>query len=113
MGLRFLRPCTKCNRLSRNGNWCLDCAREAARKRQYSRGTQPYSTYAWQRLSADIRANHPWCAQCGSTDKRLTVHHLDALKPGENPVVPADRLVVLCTSCHGAVTKHRVGGVKS
>jgi hypothetical protein len=46
-----------------------------------NRGTTNERGYGsdWQRLAAQAKALHPYCAQCGTTDD-LTVDHIDPTK---------------------------------
>lgn len=67
----------------------------------------------WPRLSAALRAEHPWCDGCGIradvliqdangewVEPRLTVNH----KNGDTYDCRRENLEVLCDSCHGSLT---------
>lgn len=110
--LRFARPCLTCGVLQRTGNRCGTCAAKITAKRQRERGPQPYADPAWRRLSAEVRREHPWCQRCGSPND-LTVDHIYPLQPGQSAVVPKEFLRVLCRPCHGSITRHRGGALKS
>lgn len=54
--------------------------------------------YRWGYLSKEIRDEVPFCLRCGSTRKRLTVHHIRPWNlNGDNS---KNNLLVLCDSCH-------------
>lgn len=54
--------------------------------------------YRWSYLSLQVRKEMPFCLRCGSTKKRLIVHHILPWRLGGRS--NRSNLLVLCDSCH-------------
>lgn len=62
---------------------------------------QIFRGYRWAYLSQEIRKELPFCLRCGSTQNRLTVHHILPWRLGGRN--NRSNLLVLCDSCHKQV----------
>lgn len=66
--------------------------RQRARSRRRKKVKPAHHTGAWERISREARAAHPWCARCGATDD-LTADHII-------PGTLEGGVQVLCRSCN-------------
>lgn len=73
---------------------CPRCTRAAEITRDLSPARAVYRTSRWRALSQQLRADHPWCVKCGSTED-LTVDHIIPLQHGGEPYAISN-LQVLC-----------------
>ena len=72
------RPCVDCQVITRSSR-CSNCKRIKERSRPTA--AQRGYGYAWQKLSREFRARHPYCFKCGSI-KDLTTDHIISKKNG-------------------------------
>ena len=84
------RPCVDCQVVTRSTR-CANCKRIKERSRPTP--AQRGYGYAWQKLSREFRARHPYCFKCGSV-KDLTTDHIISKKNGGQDVW--ENLQTLC-----------------
>ena len=83
------RPCLDCNQPTNNGTRCPRC-QQTLNARRWARRTHYHGN--WRKTSRDLRAQQPYCSQCGATQD-LTVDHI-------TPRTTTDGLDVLCRTCN-------------
>lgn len=92
------RPCAGCGVVVRNRSRCLPCQRVLDRQRP-KRADRGYD-YRWAKLSKQLRAAHPWCAECKATND-LTVDHIVPLVDLHPDLrYEISNLKVLCRRCN-------------
>ena len=70
-------------------------------------GHDVYQSARWQKLSAQLRRDNPYCSQCLVTSRqepRLLVDHVQEIRDAPHLAYDLANLVVLCYSCHAAKT---------
>ncbi len=103
----ILRPCLGCGipvetEKQNAGARCLACTEEHSKQfprfrdesNKESSARRGYG-YAWRRLSAQARREHPWCMDCGTPDD-LTADHL------RWPARTLADVEVVCRSCNSS-----------
>jgi len=88
-----------------------DYARKTAFKNHKSKRSNEnkYKTYRWRALSRKLRSEHPYCAECGSKSKRLTVHHLIEGELDDEDFFNPEICLVLCVDCHNKISGRQGG----
>jgi 5-methylcytosine-specific restriction endonuclease McrA len=91
------RPCLGCGEPT-TGSRCPDCAIPRPARPQPSRKDR-HRTAAWDRLSARLRRQQPWCEGCGSTEN-LTADHKVPISIAPELALEPLNVRVLCRSCN-------------
>lgn len=87
--------CLGCNKLTKRSR-CADCQKLVDRAREARRGPREHYSGDWARISRELRAQYPYCQNCGATETRLEVHHVKARSMEQG-------LLVLCVPCHNKI----------
>lgn len=96
--IKLPRPCSGCGVVIRGTSKCVQCRRAAERLRP-KRSDRGYD-YKWAKLSKQLREQHPFCKECGTT-KDLTVDHIIPLVDLHPELrYEISNLQVLCRRCN-------------
>jgi 5-methylcytosine-specific restriction endonuclease McrA len=101
-----LKPCLTCGVPTGATRCPAHTLPKLERSDRPSRQARGYDA-AWQRLSSKMRAAHPWCELCGTSQARLTVDHIVPMSLGGSN--ERSNLRILCLDCHnryGATKRH-------
>ena len=99
---------------------CEVHAKSEARVQAKKRGTPAHAkSRAWKGLSTRLRAEQPWCSECGTQGSErnpLGVDHLVPLSMGGD-LLPQDEelLQVLCRRCNSEAghSTHKAGALRA
>ena len=105
-----------CERTALPGeSYCLhhvqlkDKEQKEKRRKMFTNTTRAgnYHTSQWGKLRKSVREEHPFCQYCGSNE-HLEVHHVVPVRYAPERMLDRDNLIVLCSSCHKAVTRREI-----
>lgn len=96
------RLCIICGSLCAPGPRCDECRRLWTRQYDASRPAhhQLYSTAAWRKLSAEVRASAARCTWCLKPTRRLVADHVEPLDKRPDLALVRENLVAACVACN-------------
>lgn len=97
-----LMRCLGCGGLVSPGPRCPSCQREWTRRYDATRPAHHalYSTAAWRKLSAEVRASAGRCAWCLKPTPRLVADHILPLEQRPDLALDRSNLVASCVPCN-------------
>lgn len=103
-----------CSRLATDNYYCAEHRAISNVRRKdtafsaASHHSEVYRTSEWRKFRQKIIRMRGCCAQCGSREGKLHVHHIVPVRDRPDLFLSEDNCVVLCESCHAVETQREI-----